>query len=169
MKIIYVFFAFIVSALLFLILGPSILFNLQRYFLSWLINRFLGVLGGMVLVGLVFQRFEKDEYNNTSPAKDVWIKIFSGLSGAGLILFCSYKSYLGVQDLGSYFTKNYQIVHGTADDISSRGRAFHDQEIEINGTVFTSYRYISPSDTGKFIEITYLPNSRYVLNVRVIE
>ena len=169
MKNIYVFFAVVVLALLLLIFIPSYLFNLYRYFLIWLINYFVGVLAGMLFVGLVFLRAERNEYNNASPAKDAWIKIFSGLFGAGLILFCSYKSYLGVKDLGPYFTKDYQIVHGTANDISSRGRRDFDQEIEINDKEFTSYRYISPSYRGKLIEITYLPNSRYVLKVRVME
>ncbi|MDQ0194613.1 hypothetical protein [Paenibacillus wynnii] len=134
----------------------------MEHFWFWLTFSFYILLFGILLIILGFvSRMQKIE----SSIKRLLTRIVVTITGIGLVIFFTLVFSSGFLDIPAYLSKDYKVIRGKPDYISSIHSKSVFQTIEINNISLKSV-YIIPEDNS-FIEYKayYLPNSKYVIKL----
>ncbi|KGP80186.1 MULTISPECIES: hypothetical protein [unclassified Paenibacillus] len=154
----------VLICVLMLFLGISAFF--PTFFPCWLFMRLMGVVMGILSLGLgLFHNMNK--FKNVF--KRISSKFFCVIAGIGLILFFLPGVISGVRDIGPYLSKEYVKITGIPHSITSMGRKWREQTIEINQIELNNTHDIAWQERDKKLEIMFLPRSKYVISIKVIE
>jgi len=137
---------------------------LIKYFIFWTLFNCMTLYFGIaaILYSLI------SNLNHIKKNKDL-VRIAGVLAGFVITLIILNQAVSSLRDIGSYLSKDYSVIKGTPDHISSMGSKVRTQTIEIENMKLTNAQRISRSDYHSEMEIYYLPRSKYVIKINVLE
>ncbi|WP_440119001.1 hypothetical protein [Paenibacillus sp. QZ-Y1] len=154
----------ILIVVLFLCLGVFVFF--PTFFPGWIFMYLIGVGMGILLLGLgLFHRMKVIK----NIVKRIFFKCSYIIVGISLILFFFPYAVSSIRDIGPYLFKEYETTKGIPTKISSMGKKWREQTIEINQMELINTLDIAWEDQDKKMEIKYLPRSKYVMSIKIIE
>ncbi|CAH1211609.1 hypothetical protein [Paenibacillus sp. JJ-223] len=137
------------------------------FFPAWFYTRLFGIAFGIVFtVSGLFLSLRQIG----NKFKRVWCRVLFVVVGVVVIILMYPEASAGVLDLKAYYLKDYKTTTGVPDYIGSMGKKMRQQTIELNNIELINTKSDSSlHDRTKVLEITYLPHSKFVINIKVVE
>jgi len=131
-------------------------------FWYWLTFALYILLFGLVITIFGFtSRIEKFE----NPVNRMFIRIVAIIIGVGLVIFFAFVFSSSFLDIPPFLDKNYEVIIGRPDLISSINSRSVFQTIEINNISLKSVYIIPESNLLTEYKAYYLPHSKYVIKL----
>ncbi|MCA0987324.1 hypothetical protein [Guptibacillus algicola] len=115
------------------------------------------------LVAIFLRR--QNLYTNVSPLKLLFSRIVCICMAIGVLSFGGPLSINLLKDAPMHYRGNYLPIIGKARLETRNVRGGKSQSLEINDTKYISFYILDEKYNGRFIEVHYLPHSKYVVDI----
>jgi hypothetical protein len=134
------------------------------HFVIWLVFLFYFLLTGVVIIGFSMTPLTKI----AGKVKRYFLKVTNITIGCVIILFFGTLFGRGLMDIPYCINKEYETVVGVPSHVSkSRSSRNLVQTISIEGVTFRTMVYeLRKEFYHSKLKITYLPNSRYIIDIQ---
>lgn len=146
----------------------SVIFSgfLMEYYIFWLLHTLFFTFIALVFIyAFLFMKL----INIEGKAKIISVRIFGVLGCAAVLAFTLENSYLGMVDIGAYITKEYNRVEGVPIELSHMSRSDKTQTIKVGDVKLLNAKKSLKNHLGEQIEFYYLPKTKFVVKMKVIE